>query len=110
MKPEMGLSRRERAALQRQADDLATVLATNEGRRLIRGLLEQTGVFSPVRNMEEAAVRNIGLSLIERMDALAPTVFPRLMMDAANERVRTDVEERNTGQASFGLDGETDEE
>lgn len=104
MNVEGGTSRSSTRASRQAADDLATVLATDSGRRFIRRLLAETGVFTPVSTMEEAAVQRVGLALIAEMNALAPTIFPRLMMDAANEQVQTTPE-----RASLATDGDDDE-
>lgn len=87
---------KERLARQRAQDDLATVLATVQGRRFVWGLLAECGVFRlsyvpgalPQTEFNEGR-RSIGLKTMAEIHDLDPALYVRMAQEAANEKKQT---------------------
>jgi CRP-like cAMP-binding protein len=83
----------ERLAQDRQA--LSSVLRTMEGRRFIRRLLEEAGLYefapdglAPQSVLYKAAQRDFGLSIIAMVNDVDPRAFANLTREAAEDAVR----------------------
>lgn len=78
------LSRRQKAKLKEQNRDLQLALAHAPTRKLVRRILDVSGVFDP---SSDPGARNIGLWLIAELNRMNPHTFPQLLQEAANEHV-----------------------
>lgn len=82
------LSRRQRAQVFQQENaqrhDLTTVMNTPEGRNVLRRIIDMSGVFEKDAHPER---RGVGLALIAELTAINPHIFPKMMMEGANELV-----------------------
>lgn len=87
---------KERLAEKRAQDDLATVLATVQGRRFVWGLLAECGVFRlsyvpgalPQTEFNEGR-RSIGLKTMAEIHDLDPALYVVMAQEAANEKKQT---------------------
>jgi len=80
------LSRRQRQQYNQIAADMEQVLRTGEGQRIMRWLIDRSGVFLSSQSAEfDAGRRELGLELIRAMDASDPYAFVRLMQEGARE-------------------------
>lgn len=72
--------------------DLEAVLRTPQGRRALLRILERCGVYRSAfaADAEVTALRlgeqNIGLWLIAQLETVGPTEYPRLILEAAQNR------------------------
>lgn len=78
------LSRREKAKLREQTQELQAALRHEPTRRFLRRLIDVTGVFVPDSPND---ARAIGLWVIAEMNEADPHAFPRMLQDAANAKV-----------------------
>lgn len=81
------LSRRQRAKLKEQTRDVQLALGHEATRRLLRRLIDVTGVFDPE---SDAGERRIGLWIIAEINQADPHAFPKLLQEAANEQIGAD--------------------
>ncbi len=87
-------SPRELSRAEQDGQDLAAVLGTQEGRRTIRRIIENTGVlaFGPSGDMSHAEMaawigrRNVGVELMDRIYAVDSRIFPEMLKNVAYER------------------------
>lgn len=72
--------------------DLEAVLRLPQGRRVLLRILERTGVYRNAFTGEQATTdlrlgeQNIGLWLIAQMEAVGPTEYPELLLEAARNK------------------------
>ena len=72
--------------------DLEAVMRLPQGRRVLLRILERCGVYRSAFTGEAEATalrlgeQNIGLWLIAQMEIVGPTEYPRLLMEAAQNR------------------------
>lgn len=82
------LSRRERAAQNAAHRDMEAALAHAPTRTVFRALIAVSGVFDDVTGKRAEGQRSVGLWLINEMSKVDHQSFPRLMQEAANERLK----------------------
>ena len=86
------LSRAQELQRDQIALDLEAVLRLPQGRRVMLRILERCGVYRSAFAAEAdvTALRlgeqNIGLWLIAQMEQIGPTEYPRLLLEAAQDR------------------------
>lgn len=86
--------------------DLEAVLRLPQGRRVMLRILERCGVYRNAfaAEAETTALRlgeqNIGLWLIAQIETVGPTEYPRLLLEAAQNR------DRNEGPGNAVVDAE----
>lgn len=86
--------------------DLEAVLRLPQGRRVMLRILERCGVYRSAfaADADVTALRlgeqNVGLWLISQFEAVAPTEYPRLLMEAAESR------DNNEGTGDAVVDAE----
>lgn len=91
------LSRRQRKQFNQLASDMSAVLETGQGRRVMRWLLDRSGVFMSNQSTEfDPGRREMGLELIKAMDAADPFAFVRLMQEGARELAELTVADKRT--------------
>lgn len=78
------LSRRQKAKLKEQHRDMQLAMGHGPTRKLVRRLLDVSGVFDPD---SDPGARRIGLWLIAEMNRANPHTFPQLLQEAANEQL-----------------------
>lgn len=81
------LSRRQRAKLKEQQRDVQLALTHPATRRLLRRVIDISGVFNP--NGDEGE-RRVGLWIIAEINNADPHAFAKLLHDAANEKIGAD--------------------
>ena len=83
------LSRREKKALKDAQADLAAAVEVPAVRRLLRRLLDVSGVFEPAGDNTERheGRRSVGLWLIRELTEVDVHAFPQMMQEAANDAV-----------------------
>lgn len=88
------LSRAQELERDRIVSDLEAVLRFPQGKRTLLRILERCGVFRTAFTGEDSATdfrlgeQNIGLFLIAQIELVGPTEFPRLLLEAAQEKDR----------------------
>ena len=86
--------------------DLEAVLRLPQGRRVMLRILERCGVYRSAFAGEAAPTalrlgeQNIGLWLIAQFEAVDPTEYPRLLLEAAQ------TEDRNEGPGNAVVDAD----
>ena len=71
-------------------DALKAVLSTPDGKRVVFGLLELTGIYRDAFSGDAAATnyvlgqQAVGRSLIAMMDEIDPRTYPKLLFDIAD--------------------------
>lgn len=89
------LSRRQRQHFNQLAADMDTVLKTASGQRVMRWLIDRSGVFLSNQSPEyDAGRRELGLEMIRAMDASDPYAFVRLMQEGAREQMELRVADK----------------
>lgn len=74
----------------RQAkEDLAAIVATAHGRRVLYRLIHACGVFDPMTTVNgmmqwQEGRRDVGLALLREIDAVDANVFPVMMQEYRN--------------------------
>ena len=95
------LSRAQELQRDQSVLDFEAVLRLPQGRRVLLRILERAGVYRSAFAAEAdvTALRlgeqNIGLWLIAQLETVGPTEYPRLLLEAAQNRDR----EEGTGNA-----------
>ena len=80
------LSRRQKQDLKRLLDALARVADTDEGRLVLRWIIERSGVFLSSKSGQfDAGRRELGLEVIRTLDAVNEFTFAQLMAEGARE-------------------------
>lgn len=77
------ISRRQRTKLKEQTREVNAAMSHEPTRRLIRRVIDMSGVFDPTSGDE----RKVGLWLIAELNRANPHTFPRLLQEAANDTV-----------------------
>ncbi len=73
---------------------LETVLATPHGRTVLRWVLGECKIYGAIFAGEgpttdfNLGARNVGLKLIAKLDELGPTLYPQLLLEAAQRKPR----------------------
>jgi hypothetical protein len=86
------LSRAQKLQRDQIVLDLEAVLRLPQGRRVMLRLLERCGVYRSAFAGEADVTslrlgeQNVGLWLIAQMEAVGPTEYPRLLMEAAQAK------------------------
>jgi hypothetical protein len=77
--------------------DLEEVLRSPQGRRVLLRILERCGIYRNAfaAEAETTALRlgeqNVGLWLIAQLETVGPTEYPRLLLEAAQNRDKNEV-------------------
>lgn len=87
MTPEREEELRE-AAIELALHDEKTVLSLPEGRRFVWRLLEQTGLWARTYTERENGRRDVGIEVLERLQATLPREWATMVQEAT----QTDVE------------------
>ena len=93
------LSKEDLLAQDRVRNDLNAVIDTPQGRRTIQWILSMCGMYRSCFNADLAITsfslgeRNIGLRIVSEMNEIDPRIYPRMLLDTANELERIDGDE-----------------
>jgi hypothetical protein len=84
--PRDQLSRRQKRDRAQFEGDLEEVLKTGHGRRVLRWVLERSGMFTSTHDPAyETGRRELGLEIVNAMNAVEPYAFVTLMKEGADE-------------------------
>lgn len=79
---------RDRMAAEREAADIRWLMESEQGRRIVWRLLNQSGVFRSSFSSDALAMafsegnRNIGLQLMAQVHELCPDMYPEMAREA----------------------------
>lgn len=79
---------RDRMAAEREAADIRWLMESEQGRRIVWRLLNQSGVFRSSFSSDALAMafsegnRNIGLQLMAQVHELCPDMYPEMVREA----------------------------
>lgn len=90
-------TRRQKRELRQLNEDISSILATPEGRRVFVWLLALTGIYTPSfagsidRTAYNEGQRGVGLTVINQLQAVDPMAYANLLRDSVayeqNKRV-----------------------
>mgnify|MGYP000025237787 CR=1 FL=1 len=79
---------RDRMAAEREAADIRWLMESEQGRRIVWRILNQSGVFRSSFSSDALAMafsegnRNIGLQLMAQVHELCPDMYPEMVREA----------------------------
>lgn len=93
----MEYSRRQTQALKLQRNALERVASTDDGRVVLRMILDMSGVYEPRTSRDPVDLahnegrRAVGLGVIAALNEIDPQLFAALVRDTANDMTRAKV-------------------